>query len=52
LLEIATGALPTEDNATLSPGQRQSLVDKIWYDDGSLEDQELWLAIIQRQEHH
>lgn len=50
LLEIASGPLPTEDNATLSPAQRQLLVDKIYYDEGSLEDQELWLAIIQRQE--
>jgi tetratricopeptide (TPR) repeat protein len=49
LLEIAAGALPTEDNATLSPAQKQLLVDKIYYDEGSLEDQELWLVIIQRQ---
>jgi tetratricopeptide (TPR) repeat protein len=41
LLEIAAGALPTEDNATLSPAQRQSLVDKIYCDEGSPEDQEL-----------
>jgi tetratricopeptide (TPR) repeat protein len=50
LLEIAAGALPTEENATLSPAQRQLLVDKIYYDEGSLEKQELWLAMIQHQE--
>jgi tetratricopeptide (TPR) repeat protein len=50
LLEIAAGPLPTEDNATLSQAQRRLLVDKIYYDEGSLEEQERWLAIIQRQE--
>jgi tetratricopeptide (TPR) repeat protein len=50
LLEIAAGALPTETSATLSPAQRQLLVEKTYYDEGLLEDQELWLAIIQRQE--
>jgi tetratricopeptide (TPR) repeat protein len=50
LLEIAAGAIPAENNATLSPAQRQVLVERIYYDEGSLEEQERWLAIIQRQE--
>jgi hypothetical protein len=50
LLEIAAGALPTQDNATLSPPQRQLLVDKIYYDEGSLDEQEHWPKVVERWE--
>lgn len=50
LLEIAAGELTGETSTALSPAQRELLVDKIYCDKGSLEEQERWLAIIQSQE--
>lgn len=50
LLEIAAGALPTETSATLTPAQRQLLVEKIYHNEGSLDEQERWLKMVERWE--
>jgi tetratricopeptide (TPR) repeat protein len=50
LLEIAAGILPTETSATLSPAQRQLLVEKINHNEGSLDEQDLWLKMVERWE--
>jgi hypothetical protein len=50
LLEIAAGALPTEGNATFLPAQRQLLVEKIHHNEGTLDEQEHWLKMIERWE--